>query len=198
MSKISVRLASALLFTWGLAGATLVQAQATQKLIPAQSSLVFVSKQLGVPVEGQFKKFEADVAINPSKPQASRIVMRVDMNSASLGAPEADVELPKPAWFNVLKFPQALFESSTVNNLGGGKWEVAGKLSIKGISRDVVVPVVLTQTGTAPNVVTVAQGSMGLKRLTYKIGENEWSDTSMVADDVQVKFKLTLSGVGKL
>ncbi len=198
MPQMSLRFAPALLLTLGLLGSGLAQAQTSQKLIPAQSSLVFVSKQLGVPVEGQFKKFEADVAINPAKPQASRIVMRVDMNSASLGAPEADVELPKPVWFNVPKFPQAVFESTTVNNLGGGKWEVAGKLSIKGISREVVVPVVLTQTGTSPNVVTVAQGSMSLKRLTYKIGENEWADTSMVADDVQVKFKLTLSGVGKL
>jgi hypothetical protein len=37
-----------------------------------------------------------------------------------------------------------------------------------------------------------------LKRLAFKIGENEWADTSMVADDVQVKFKLALTGVGKL
>jgi hypothetical protein len=38
---------------------------------------------------------------------------------------------------------------------------------------------------------------VGIKRLAFKIGENEWADTSMVADDVQVKFKLALSGLGK-
>jgi hypothetical protein len=37
-----------------------------------------------------------------------------------------------------------------------------------------------------------------MKRLTYKIGEGEWADTSMVADPVQVKFKLALTGIGKL
>ena len=41
-------------------------------------------------------------------------------------------------------------------------------------------------------------GALPLKRLAFKIGENEWADTSMVADDVQVKFKLALTGVGKL
>ena len=71
---------------------------------------------------------------------------------------------------------------------------MAGKLSIKGFSRDVVVPVTLTQNGAA----TTATGTFSLKRLAFKIGENEWSDTSMVADDVQVKFKLALTGVGKL
>ncbi len=41
-------------------------------------------------------------------------------------------------------------------------------------------------------------GEQAIKRLAFKIGENEWADTSMVADDVQVKFKLALTGVGKL
>ena len=56
------------------------------------------------------------------------------------------------------------------------------------------LPVVLTQSGAT----TVATGTVPLKRLAFKIGENEWADTSMVADDVQVKFKLALTGVGKL
>lgn len=169
-----------------------------QKIISAQSDIAFVSKQLGVPVEGHFKKFDATLNINAAKPEASHMSLVVDTASASLGAPETDAELPKANWFNVSKFPQATFTSSAVKNLGGGKWEVAGKLAIKGNSRDVVVPVAITQTGALPNLSTVAQGNLVIKRLAFKIGENEWADTSMVADDVQVKFKLTLSGVGKI
>jgi polyisoprenoid-binding protein YceI len=71
---------------------------------------------------------------------------------------------------------------------------VSGKLSIKGNSRDVVVPVALAQSGAT----TTVTGAFPLKRLAFKIGENEWADTSMVADDVQVKFKLALTGVGKI
>ena len=93
-----------------------------------------------------------------------------------------------------MKFPQATFQSGAVKKTGPGKFEVAGKLSIKGNVRDVTVPVTLTQTGA----VTTASGAFALKRLAFKIGENEWADTSMVADDVQVKFKLALTGVGKL
>jgi polyisoprenoid-binding protein YceI len=59
---------------------------------------------------------------------------------------------------------------------------------------DVLVPLTMTQTGA----VTVATGVLPIKRLAFKIGDGEWADTSMVADDVQVKFKLSLSGVGKL
>lgn len=171
-----------------------VSAQAQQKLLPGQSEIVFVSKQMGVPVEGRFKKFDAQISFDAKQPEVSKMAFTVDVASATVGTPEVDSELPKGVWFNSPKFAQATFQSTGVKSLGGGKLEVAGKLSIKGTTRDLVVPVALTQTGAT----TLASGSFVLKRLAFKIGENEWSDTSMVADDVQVRFKLALSGVGKL
>ena len=167
---------------------------AQQKLVPAESSVGFVSRQMGVPVEGHFRKFDGQITFDPAKPEAARIHLAIDTGSATLGVKETDAELPKPAWFNVAKFPQATFDAKTVKSLGGGKYEVAGQLSIKGAAHDVVVPVQLTQSGAK----TTAAGQFSLKRLAYKIGENEWADTSMVADDVQVKFKLVMTGVGKL
>ena len=190
-SKLRFAAPLALAATLGLA----VSAHAAeQKLVAAQSELVFVSKQMGVPVEGRFKKFDAQVLFDPAKLDTSKINFTVDLASATLGAPESDAEMPKPTWFNVPQFPKASFQSTSIKSLGAGKYDVAGKLSIKGTSRDVTVPVVLTQSGAT----TVATGTVPLKRLAFKIGENEWADTSMVADDVQVKFKLALTGVGKL
>ncbi len=169
-------------------------ALAQQKLIPAQSSIGFVTKQMGVPLEGYFKKFDGQISFDTAKPDAAKISFSIDTGSATLGAPESDAELPKAAWFNVAKFPQASFQSSGVKSLGGGKYQISGKLSIKGNSKDVEIPVALTQA----NGVTSASGQFAIKRLVFKIGEGEWADTSMVADDVQVKFKLAVSGMGKL
>ena len=174
--------------------AAFTPAHADQKLVPAQSEIVFVSKQMGVPVEGRFKKFDAQLSFDPAKPETSKIAMTVDVASATLGVPESDAELPKAPWFNTAKFPQATFQSTSAKGLGGGKFEISGKLSIKGHAQDVVVPVTLTQNGAT----TLATGVLPIKRLVFKIGEGEWSDTGMVADDVQVKFKLALTGVGKL
>ena len=168
-------------------------ALADQKLLPAQSEIVFVSKQMGVPVEGRFKKFDAQLAFDPAKPETSKIAFTVDVASATLGVPETDAELPKATWFNTSKFPQATFQSTAVKGLGGGKFEVSGTLGIKCATRNVVVPVVVTQAGATTN----ATGTFSLKRLAFQIGQNEWADTSMVADDVQVKFKFVLTGVGK-
>ena len=169
-------------------------ATAQQKLLPAESEIVFVSKQMGVPVEGRFRKFDAQISFDPAKPESSKIAFTVDLGSASLGVPEVDAELPKPVWFNVPKFPQASFTATAVQRVGLGKIEVQGPLSIKGASQTIRLPVQLSQAGA----VTTAVGSFTLKRLAFRIGDNEWADTSMVADDVQVRFKLALSGVGKL
>ena len=180
-----------------LTGACLLAAQpalAQQKLVPADSKISFITRQMGVPLEGHFKKFDAQVAFNPAQLASSNITLNVDTGSATFDAPETDAEMPKATWFNVPKFPKATFQSSGIKALGGGKFEVAGKLSIKGVSRDVVAPVTLVQNGA----LTTATGTLTIQRLTFKIGENEWADTSMVADDVQIQFKLALTGVGKL
>lgn len=169
-------------------------AAAQQQLLPAQSSIDFTIRQMGVPVQGHFKKFSAQVAFDPAKAEASSIVLTIDTGSATMGSRETDAELPKAEWFNVPKFPQATFRSSSVKAVDKTHLQVAGTLNIKGVPRDVVVPVTLAQSGSA----TTATGTLAIKRLGFQIGDGDWADTSMVADEVQVRFKLALTGVGAL
>jgi polyisoprenoid-binding protein YceI len=170
------------------------QAQAPAKLVPAQSEVAFVTKQMGVPVDGKFKKFDAQITLDPKKPETGNIAFSIDMLSASMGVAETDSEMPKAIWFNAAKFPPATFKSTSIKGLGNGKFEVAGKLDIKGNVRDVVVPVLITQNGTY----STATGSFVLRRLEFKIGEAEWADTTVVANDVMVKLKLVMTGLGAL
>jgi polyisoprenoid-binding protein YceI len=184
-----------------LAAAAMLTTQtafAQQKLNATQSELGFQFRQMGVPVDGKFTKFDAQVSFDTANLAASKVNFTVDLASATLGDKATDAELPKAPWFNIAKFPQANFASSSIKALGAGKFEVTGKLSIKGVSQDVVVPVAMIQSGAGVAAVTTAIGTFAMKRLTYKIGEGEWSDTSMVADPVQVKFKLVLNGINKL
>lgn len=167
---------------------------AAPKLQPAQSDLSFTFKQMGVAVEGKFKRFDAQLAFDPKKPETGKVAFTIELGSATLGDAAVDAEMVKPAWFDAKKIPQASFQSTAIKALGGGKFEVAGKLAIKGQSRDLVVPVALAQSGAN----TTATGAFAIKRLDFKIGEGEWSDTSMVANDVQVKFKLAFTGVAPL
>ena len=177
-------------------------ARAEQKLLPAQSEIAFISKQMGVPVDGKFRQFDAQVAFDPKHPEAAKISLRIALASVSLGIAETEAELAKPEWFNSKAMPQATFQSTGVKALGGAKFEVSGKLAIKSFSRDVVVPVTLVQSaGAAPNTTsttTTASGTFAIKRLDFNIGDGDWKDTSMVADAVQIRFKLVLTGVAAL
>jgi polyisoprenoid-binding protein YceI len=177
-----------------LAGLMVSPVQAQQKVVPAQSEIGFVSRQMGVPVDGKFRKFDAQVAFDPKQPAAAKIGFTIDLASASIGTAETEAELLKPDWFDTRKFPQATFTSTTVKPAGAGRFDVSGTLSIKGSSQSVLVPVTLAQAGAT----TTATGAFTLKRLDFKIGAGDWGDTSIVANDVQVKFKLTLTGVAAL
>ena len=182
-----------------LLAATLLALPAhAQKLLPAQSEVTFVSRQMGVPVEGRFKRFDVQITLDPRQPEAGKVGIVIDTASASFGSPEADAEVPKPTWFDAARFPRASFQSSAIKALGGGRFEVSGMLSLKGQSRDLVVPVVLVQSGAAAAQSTTATGSFNVKRLDFRIGEGDWADTSMVANDVQVKFKLSFAGMAPL
>ncbi|MGN1057528.1 MAG: YceI family protein [Comamonas sp.] len=169
-------------------------AMAQQALVPAQSQIEFTAKQLGVPVKGRFKKFDAQVQFDTAQPETSQIVLRIDTGSATMGSKEVDSNLLSADWFNSQQFPQATFTSQAVKALGGGKYQVDGQLAIKGTTQAVSVPVQLSQAGAT----TTASGTLAIQRLPFKIGDGDWADTSMVANDVQVQFKLALTGVAPL
>ena len=164
-----------------------------QTLVPAKSELTFVAKQLGVPLQGRFKAFQVQSAFDPKALATSKIAFSLDLGSVALNA-DADRELSKPEWFSTAKFPKASFQSSAIKALGGGKFDVAGKLTLKGQAHDLVVPVQLSQA----QGLSTATGSFVLKRLDFKVGEGDWADASIVANDVQVSFKLVLQGVPAL
>ncbi len=169
-------------------------AGAQQRLIPAQSEIVFTIRQTGVPVEGRFRRFDAQLAFDPKKPEASKVAISIDLLSASIGDADTEAELAKPDWFDTKKFAQATFQSTGIKSTGPGRFDVAGRLAIKGAARDIVVPLTLTQAGA----VSTANGSFTLKRLDYRIGDGDWKDTSMIANDVQVRFKLVVQGLAAL
>ena len=161
-------------------------AQAQQAIVPAQSEVSFVSRQMGVPVEGRFKSFSAQVAFDPAKLATSKIAFSVDTGSADISR-EANAELVKPLWFNVAAFPKATFQSTAIKRLDATKYEVSGQLSIKGKTQDIIVPATFTAQGNRG----VFDGSFSIKRGDFSIGEGSWAKFDIVANDIQIKFRIT-------
>ena len=171
-----------------------LSARAQEKLIADQSSISFTSKQMGVPVDGRFGKFDAQLSFDPKQSATAKIAFIVDIASAIIGDADTVKELRKPEWFNLVKFPSATFQSSSVKPLGAGKFEVLGTLTIKGNAQPISTIVQLSQKGG----ITMVEGSFPLKRLDFKLGDGDWKDVGVVANEVAVRLKLTLSGIAPL
>lgn len=152
----------------------------------AKSKVTITFKQMNVPVDAQFKKFNAAISYDAAKPENSKANVDIDVTSFDLGDPMYNQEVQKKEWFNTAQFPKATFASTQIKAGAAGKLDVTGKLTIKGKSSDVSFPLTVKKEGTAQ----VFEGTLPIKRLTYGIGDGEWKDTSIVADDVSIKFRV--------
>ena len=172
-----------------LALATAFSAQAVEytQVQPDKSAINFTYKQMGVAVDGKFRKFTSQLNFDPTKPTAAKATFEVELASVDTGAPEGDQEVAGKPWFNTKAFPTAKFVSGTVKPLGGNKYEVGGQLTIKGKTQDVVVPATFTPQGNSG----VFDGSFTIRRADFSIGEGSWAKFDIVANDVLIKFRIT-------
>jgi polyisoprenoid-binding protein YceI len=153
----------------------------------ANSTVIATSKQMNVPVDGKFKKFTAQLDFDPAKPAAGSANLTIDTSSYDLGDESYNQQVRGKDWFDTAQFPNATFVSSAIASAdGANRFKVTGKLTIKGKSQNVVVPVTVTQQGASQTF----DGLLPIKRTQYDIGTGEWKDTSVVADEVVIKFHI--------
>ena len=117
-----------------------------------KSEIRFVSKQMGINVEGSFRRWKANIVFLPGDLAHSKADFEIELASIDLASDEAESEARRPSWFDTAKFPVARFVSTSIKDVGGGKYEVAGKLTLKGVARDAVVPIALARDASGNSV----------------------------------------------
>jgi polyisoprenoid-binding protein YceI len=160
-----------------------------QGVLIDRSEIRFVSKQMGASVEGRFRKWKANVDFRPQDLNRSKADFEIDLGSIDLASEESESEVKRPRWFDTAKFPVAQFQSTAMKGLGGDRYEVAGRLTLKGSTRDCTIPLEVKKDAAGNNV---ASGEFTLKRLDFRIGDGPWSDPSVVADEVLVRVRMVL------
>jgi polyisoprenoid-binding protein YceI len=169
-----------------LMGLSMAVSAAPLKVDTTKSSVSAVFKQMGVAVEARFTRFVAQIDFDAVRPDASKASVDLDVTSFDLGDPDYNREVLKKEWFNAAQFPKASFVSSKIRANGPGKLEVSGKLTLKGKTTDVSFPMTVKKEGA----VQMFEGSLPIRRLVFSIGDGEWKDTSMVADEVVIRFRV--------
>jgi polyisoprenoid-binding protein YceI len=153
------------------------------------SQISFIIKQMNVPVEGGFSRYTVKAVFDAAKPEQGMFQVDLDIASIDTGSEEGDGEAKRPAWFDTARHPKARFVSKTITRNNAGSYTVNGDLTLKGRTRPISVPVVLTpQRGGG----WLVSGRATMKRSHFDIGGGEWADPSVVADDLEARFKLLL------
>jgi polyisoprenoid-binding protein YceI len=152
----------------------------------SKSTVIATSKQMNVPVDGTFKKFTAQLIFDPAKPAAGSAQLTIDTASYDLGDESYNQQVRGKGWFDSAQFPNATFISSAIAPAGGNQFKVSGKLTIKGKSENVTLPVTVTRQGGTQTF----DGALPIKRSQFDIGTGEWKDTSVVADEVLIKVHI--------
>jgi polyisoprenoid-binding protein YceI len=155
---------------------------------PAKSSLAFEVTVNGQTVKGKFKAFGALITFDPADLAHSTAKITMPMDEAKTDDATRDALLLKPAWFNILDFPQAVFQTTAFTAKGGNKYEALGKLTLKGVSKDVVLPFTLDIKGDTATM----KGETVLKRLDFGVGQGpDFTSGTPVALEVKVMVNVT-------
>ncbi len=153
---------------------------------PAKSKLGFTGTQTEAAFTGHFKTWTATIDFDPAKPESAHVAVTVDLASASTDDPQKDEAMPQPDWFDTAHFAQAKFEATGFKPTGGHGYETVGKLTLRGVTKDVTLPFTLTLTGAEAHAV----GKAKLVRTDFGVGQGAWSNGQMVGLDVTVDVDL--------
>ncbi len=170
------------------AAAVILQAPAALAAPPswtvdkAGSSLRFASSLGGEAFSGIFRRWDADIRFDPADLTHSSVTVTVDVASAATGNADRDQALPTADFFAAARFPRATYQATTFKMVSPGHYQATGVLSMRGVSKPLILPFTLVIAGPAARMSAQA----AINRLAFGVGQNEWTATTTLPAAVQL------------
>jgi polyisoprenoid-binding protein YceI len=113
---------------------------------PAHSRIGFHVRHLMISnVQGRFETWDGTLEFDPDHPTQSRVQLKIDAASIDTRELQRDAHLRSPEFLDVESHPAIAFDASEIERHGLDDYEVAGDLTIRGVTRRVVLAVSRTQ-----------------------------------------------------
>jgi polyisoprenoid-binding protein YceI len=175
-----------------LAAAPLAMAQtSTWKSDPAHSEVDFTIKHMALSnVHGRFGTVDATLTWDEQDPTKSTVNATIDVTGVDTGVPNRDNDLKGAKFFDVANNPKATFTSTSVTK-GGSGLQVNGNLTIKGVTKPVVLDVdgpTGPVTGMNKKQHVGFSATTTLNREDFGIGAG--MPVAMLGDDVKLTIEL--------
>jgi polyisoprenoid-binding protein YceI len=162
-----------------------------------KSSITFRAKQMGTEFEGAITRFTPDIAFDPDHLDASKVTVDIDVASIDAKDPERNKALKDRDWFDPASFPTARFETSKFTKTGENSYLADATLTIKGMAVPVQLPFTLEKQAVGfGQDRTIMTGSVTLDRSKFQLGQGDWADPSVIANEVEVAIKVTATPDG--
>ena len=153
----------------------------------AASTVRFTSSMAGEGFSGGFRRWDVEIRFDPANLAGSSVTARFEVASVTTANPDRDQALPTSTFFNAPAFPVATFVAHGFSAMGPGRYQAAGILTLRGVSRPVTLPFTVAIIGRQARMT----GAVAINRLTFGVGQDEWKATNAIPAAVTVSMALT-------
>ena len=169
----------------------------TYEVDAAHSEVSFLVRHLVGRVRGSFGQFEGKVVMDTANPAASSVEFTIKAESIDTNVAKRDDHLRSADFFDVAKYPSLTFASKKVEKVGDGQYKVTGDLTLRGVTKEVVLAVEGSPTPMQDPFGNTKLGGSATTRLNRKDFGLNWSKSLdggglVVGDEVDVTIDIEL------
>lgn len=178
-------------------GAQAQEQKTVWSLDPAHSSVGFSVRHMMVSnVRGEFTQFSVSVTTMGDKPETAQVEVSIQAASIDTRIADRDKHLRSADFLDVEKFATITFVSKKVEPVGNGKFRVTGDLTIKGVTKPVVLEAEVSPVMKDPwgNLRVGVHATTTINRKDFGVSWHKVLDTGevVVGDDVRVILDVEL------
>jgi len=173
---------------------TQIATAAEWKVLEPDSRIGFVATYDSIPFQAWFKSYDATIRFSPDKLDESSFDVRIRTASVDSDSPDRDDGMRQREWLAVDKYPEARYHAERFEKITDNHYTAIGKLTVKGISRDVAVNF---EWQPQPGGKAWMNAQARLKRGDFNIGTGEWARDETIGFDIAVNASLELASASQ-
>ena len=157
-----------------IASSVTLAAPVDYKIDPTHTATVFSWNHFGFSTpSANFTDIQGVIKVDNAKPSNSSVDVIIPISSVNTNVPALDKEFQEEAWFNAAKYPNITFKSTKVETKDKKHFKITGNLTVKGVTKPVVLDAVLNKQGEHPMAKVPAIGfnaTTSFNRSAFGIG----------------------------
>lgn len=164
------------------------------KIDKGHSEASFQVRHLVTQTRGRFTDFDGQIVADSAKPEASSVEFKIKVTSIDTDVEDRDKHLRSPDFFDVATYPEITFNSTSVKSSGKDTYAVTGNLTMRGVTKQITLPVTFLGTAKDPwgNERAGFETTITLNRKDYGINWNKTLDQGgfVLSDEVKVAINI--------